>query len=37
MANTVTFTPVKTPKLRVVFTNKGKARSGVSEIEIWSK
>jgi hypothetical protein len=35
MANTVTFKPVKTSKIRVVFTHKGKARSGVSEIETW--
>ena len=35
MANTVTFKPVKTSKIRVVFTHKGKARSGVTEIEAW--
>jgi hypothetical protein len=33
--NTVTFSPIKTQKLRVVFTHKGNARSGVSEIEVW--
>ena len=37
MANTVTFKPVKTAKVRVVFTHKGKARSGVTEIEAWSE
>jgi hypothetical protein len=37
MANTVTFKQVKTSKVRVVFTNKGKARSGVTEIEAWEK
>jgi hypothetical protein len=33
--NEVRFNPVKTQKLRVVFTHKGKARSGVSEILVW--
>lgn len=33
--NTVKFAEVSTSKLRVVFTHKGKARSGVTEIEIW--
>lgn len=33
--NTVTFNPVTTSKLRIVFTHKGKSRSGVTEIEIW--
>lgn len=33
--NTITFTRTKTSKLRVLFTNKGKARSGVTEMEIW--
>ena len=33
--NTVTFRPVRTQKVRVVFTHNGKARSGVSEIEVW--
>ena len=35
MANSVTFKRVNTSKFRVVFTNKGKARSGVTEIEAW--
>ena len=34
-ANTITFTQVKTDKIRVVFTHKGKARSGATEVEIW--
>ena len=34
-ANDVTFTPVKTQKIRVVFTHKGEARSGLTELEIW--
>jgi hypothetical protein len=33
--NEVRFAPIKTSKVRVVFTHKGKARSGVSEILIW--
>ncbi len=35
MANTVTFAKVKTSKIRVVFANKGKARSGLTEMEVW--
>ena len=35
MANTASFTKVKTSKIRIVFTNKGKARSGVTELEAW--
>jgi hypothetical protein len=35
--NTVTFPRVEAAKVRVVFTHKGKARSGLSEIEIWPK
>jgi hypothetical protein len=35
--NTVTFPPLTTAKVRVVFTHKGKARSGLSEIEVWPK
>ena len=35
LANTITFTPVTTSKVRVVFTHQGKARSGVTELEIW--
>jgi hypothetical protein len=33
--NEATFDHVKTPKVRVVFTHAGKARSGVSEVLIW--
>jgi hypothetical protein len=33
--NRVTFKPRKTQKLRVLFTHKGNARSGVTEIEVW--
>jgi hypothetical protein len=35
LKNTVTFPAVGTPKVRVVFTHKGKARSGLTEIEMW--
>jgi hypothetical protein len=35
--NTVTFAQVKAAKVRVVFTHQGKARSGLSEIEVWAK
>jgi hypothetical protein len=35
--NEVTFTPVKTQKIRTLFQHDGKARSGVTEIEIWSE
>jgi F5/8 type C domain-containing protein len=35
--NTVTFPPLSTAKVRVVCTHKGKARSGLTEIEIWGK
>ena len=34
--NDVTFTPVKTQKIRTVFQHNGKA-GGVTEIEIWSE
>jgi len=34
-ANTVTFTRIRTDKLRILFTHRGKARSGVSEVELW--
>jgi hypothetical protein len=37
MANVVTFTPTEVSKLRVVFTHNGKARSGMTEFEIWEK
>jgi hypothetical protein len=33
--NEVSFDKVETSKLRVVFTHKGKARSGVSEVLVW--
>ena len=35
MANTVKFPNVSTSKVRLVFTHKGKARSGVTELELW--
>jgi hypothetical protein len=35
MANTVSFAKVTTTRFRIVFTNKGKARSGVTEVEAW--
>ncbi len=35
--NEVRFRPVKTSKVRAVFTHKGQARSGVSEFLIWSE
>ncbi len=35
--NEAKFKPAKTQKLRVVFTHKGKAQSGVSEILVWPK
>ncbi len=33
--NTVTFSKVSTPKVRIVFTHKGKSKSGVTELEFW--
>ncbi len=36
-ANVISFDPVSTEKLRVVFTHKSPARSGVTEIEAWEK
>ena len=36
-ANTVTFPKLQAPKLRVVFTHQGNARSGVSEILVWAE
>ncbi len=33
--NEASFDPVTTDRIRVVFTHRGKARSGVSEILIW--
>ena len=35
--NTVTFRPVTTPALRVVFRHRGAARSGVSEIQLFER
>jgi hypothetical protein len=35
--NEVRFDAVKTSKVRVVFTHRGKARSGVSEILVWTE
>lgn len=37
MVNEVVFPPVSTAKVRIVFTHQGKARSGVTEIEIWKE
>ncbi|MEZ0264037.1 MAG: discoidin domain-containing protein [Phycisphaerae bacterium] len=34
-ANIVTFTRAKTSRLRVVFTHRSKARSGLTELEVW--
>ncbi|MDB6031740.1 MAG: hypBA2 [Verrucomicrobiales bacterium] len=33
--NSVTFSPILTSKVRIVFTHKGNSRSGVTEVEIW--
>jgi hypothetical protein len=35
IANEVTFPRINTDKLRILFTHKGKSRSGVSEVELW--
>jgi hypothetical protein len=35
--NTVSFTHVLASKVRVVFTHQGKARSGVTELEVWKE
>jgi hypothetical protein len=35
--NEVTFTPVKTAKVRVVFTHRPNAKSGVTEMELWAE
>jgi hypothetical protein len=35
--NTVTFPQLATTKLRVSFVHQGKARSGLTEIEVWEK
>jgi len=34
--NEVRFTPVRTTKVRAVFTHNGKARSGVTELQLWN-
>lgn len=34
--NTARFIPVRSNKLRIVFTNQGKARSGVTEVMVWN-
>ncbi len=35
--NSATFDKVTSPKIRVVFTHTGKARSGLTEFEVWEK
>lgn len=35
--NTIRFPKLTTSKLRILFTNKGKARSGVTEVEVWQE
>ena len=35
--NTASFTPVNSSKVRILFTNQGKARSGVTEVMIWNR
>ena len=35
--NSATFDKVTSPKIRVVFTHAGKARSGLTEFEVWEK
>ena len=35
--NTVAFAPVEAAKVRVVFTHRGKSRSGVSEVFVWEE
>jgi hypothetical protein len=37
MLNTVTFDRVTTSKVRVIFFHQGKARSGVTELEVWKE
>jgi hypothetical protein len=37
LVNTVKFKPFESEKFRVVFTHKGKSRSGLTEIEAWPK
>ena len=33
--NIGTFAPMRTSKIRVIFIHKGKARSGLTELEVW--
>jgi hypothetical protein len=35
--NTASFEKVTSQKIRAVFTNSGKARSGLTEFEVWEK
>jgi hypothetical protein len=35
VVNSVAFSKVTTPKMRVLFKHKDKARSGVTELEAW--
>ena len=35
--NTIRFPKLATAKLRILFTNKEKARSGVTEVEVWEE
>ncbi len=35
--NSATFAPVNSDKLRIVFTNNGSARSGVTEVMVWNE
>jgi hypothetical protein len=37
MANVVTFPKINTNKVRIVFTHKGNARSGLTEVELWKE
>ena len=37
MMNTVTFDPVMSRRVRVVFNHAGQSRSGITEIEVWEK
>jgi hypothetical protein len=37
MVNTVVFAPVTTTKVRVVFTHRGRARSGLTELTVWKE
>lgn len=34
--NAAHFDPVKSSKVRIVFTHKGQSRSGVSEVMVWN-